>query len=245
MLFLLSSLAFAATWPTGDAPAPWTTDALGVQLQDVAVGDGPEVVEGAEATVEYTGLLADGTVFDTTSDRGTPFTFRVGQHAVIRGWEDGVVGMRVGGTRRLVIPPELGYGSRTVGPIPADAVLYFEIRLVSVTPPRATPTSPATVADQDWVALDDGLRYADLQPGDGGKVKKGRRVCVDWVAWTDGAVSDSTWARARCTWLTQGAHDLPAALEDAVVGMRPGGVRQVAEADGHRIWQVTLSDTGK
>src|SRR5688500_13364464 len=135
-MLLLSLAALAADWPGEPDPAPWTATASGVEVQDRVVGTGAEVVDHAGVEVHYVGMLRDGTVFDASRDRGQTFTFRVGQHNVIRGWEDGLIGMRIGGIRRLVIPPSEGYGSKAVGPIPPDSVLYFEIELLGVTPPR-------------------------------------------------------------------------------------------------------------
>ena len=83
-------------------------------------------------TVHYTGWLHDGTKFDSSVDRGTPFDFIQGQHRVISGWDQGFTGMRVGGKRRLTIPPSLGYGAQAVGPIPPNSTLIFDVELIKV-----------------------------------------------------------------------------------------------------------------
>lgn len=98
--------------------------------KDVTVGTGTEVKVGDTVTVNYLGTLENGTKFDSSYDRGTPFSFTVGKGAVIRGWELGLVGMKVGGKRELVIPAELGYGAQANGPIPANSVLKFTIELL-------------------------------------------------------------------------------------------------------------------
>lgn len=103
-----------------------------LQWSDLATGEGEEATPGSEATVHYTGWLTDGRKFDSSRDRGQPFTFRVGGGQVIRGWDEGVAGMRVGGRRTLVIPADLGYGSRGVGPIPPNATLVFAVELLGV-----------------------------------------------------------------------------------------------------------------
>jgi FKBP-type peptidyl-prolyl cis-trans isomerase len=104
-----------------------------LQITDKKVGTGAEAVDGSVATVHYTGWLTNGTKFDSSKDRGTPFNFTIGKHEVIPGWEEGVKGMKVGGVRELVIPPHLGYGSRGAGNvIPPNAVLKFEIELLNV-----------------------------------------------------------------------------------------------------------------
>jgi FKBP-type peptidyl-prolyl cis-trans isomerase len=101
-------------------------------VTDVREGTGAEAVAGQEVTVHYVGTLPDGTKFDSSRDRGEPFTFDLGAGQVIQGWDQGVAGMKVGGVRKLVIPPALGYGSRAVGSIPADSTLHFEVELLAV-----------------------------------------------------------------------------------------------------------------
>jgi len=102
-------------------------------VQDLVVGTGAVAVTGDVVTVNYVGTLTNGTKFDSSYDRNQPFTFRLGAGAVIAGWDQGVVGMKVGGKRRLTIPPSLGYGSQANGPIPANSTLVFEIELLSIT----------------------------------------------------------------------------------------------------------------
>ncbi len=100
---------------------------------DVIVGSGPEAVPGQMVTVNYVGALPDGTVFDASANHGQPFTFQLGAGQVIRGWDEGVAGMKVGGKRRLVIPPDMAYGAQAVGGvIPANATLLFEVELLAV-----------------------------------------------------------------------------------------------------------------
>jgi FKBP-type peptidyl-prolyl cis-trans isomerase len=109
-----------------------TTTESGLQYRDEAVGDGPEARAGQMVSVHYTGTLTDGKKFDSSRDRGQPFEFPLGGGRVIRGWDEGVAGMRVGGRRQLVIPPELGYGARAMGPIPANSTLVFDVELLGV-----------------------------------------------------------------------------------------------------------------
>jgi peptidylprolyl isomerase len=101
--------------------------------KDLKVGDGSIAENGKVAMVQYTGWLTDGTKFDSSFDHGQPLQFRIGEGRVIQGWEKGVLGMRVGGTRRLVIPSDLAYGDRGYPPvIPPKATLVFEIELVGL-----------------------------------------------------------------------------------------------------------------
>lgn len=102
------------------------------KVEDVAVGTGAEAKSGDTVTVNYAGTLDDGTKFDSSYDRKQPFSFALGAGKVIRGWDLGVVGMKVGGKRTLVIPPELGYGPRTAGPIPPNSTLHFTVELLAV-----------------------------------------------------------------------------------------------------------------
>jgi FKBP-type peptidyl-prolyl cis-trans isomerase len=103
------------------------------RIIDVKIGTGPPVKPGDTVTVHYTGTLTSGKVFDSSKGRGQPFTFVVGKGKVIRGWDVGLVGMRAGGVRRLIIPPELAYGDRGAPPaIPPKAALHFEVELLTI-----------------------------------------------------------------------------------------------------------------
>ena len=129
----------AAPAPT-EAPAPTGTEIMALQKTDLAPGNGVEIKSGQTALVHYTGWLYDaaapenkGKKFDSSVDRNEPFEFPVGAGMVIRGWDEGVVGMKVGGKRRLVIPPDMGYGSRGAGGvIPPGATLVFDVELVEI-----------------------------------------------------------------------------------------------------------------
>ena len=113
-----------------------STDPSGGQLQsqDLVIGTGGVVATGDLATVHYVGRLQNGTVFDSSRARNQPFPFRIGAGQVIQGWDRGVPGMRIGGTRRLIIPPSLAYGSQGAPPsIPPNSTLTFDIELLAIT----------------------------------------------------------------------------------------------------------------
>jgi len=102
-------------------------------IEDLVEGTGTEAIAGKEVTVHYTGWLLDGAKFDSSKDRSQPFSFPLGAGHVIKGWDQGVQGMKVGGSRKLTIPAELGYGARGAGGvIPPNAVLVFEVELLQV-----------------------------------------------------------------------------------------------------------------
>jgi FKBP-type peptidyl-prolyl cis-trans isomerase len=113
---------------TGEA----LTTPSGLQYIETQLGTGPEAVSGKSVTVHYTGWLTDGNKFDSSRDRGQPFRFGLGAGQVIKGWDEGVQGMKVGGRRKLTIPASLGYGERGVGPIPPGATLVFAVELLGV-----------------------------------------------------------------------------------------------------------------
>ena len=137
--------ALAGGGGTGQTPTPQaeggppsvsgetTTTASGLQFIDIEEGSGASPQTGQTVVVHYTGWLADGTKFDSSVDRGQPFSFSIGTGQVIKGWDEGVATMKAGGKRRLIIPPELGYGAGGYPPIiPANAQLTFDVELLEI-----------------------------------------------------------------------------------------------------------------
>ena len=109
------------------------TTASGLVYEDTVVGEGAEAKAGQQVTVHYTGWLTNGNKFDSSKDRNDPFEFSLGMRQVIGGWDEGVQGMKIGGTRKLTIPPELGSGARGAGGvIPPNATLVFEVELLGI-----------------------------------------------------------------------------------------------------------------
>jgi protein-disulfide isomerase len=118
--------------PTPPAPKAAPVAANGLVIKDIATGSGREVKAGDKLKVHYVGTLTDGTEFDASAKRGQPFAFTVGTGMVIKGWDQGLIGMKVGGKRKLTIPPDLAYGDRGVGTIPPKSTLHFEVELVAI-----------------------------------------------------------------------------------------------------------------
>jgi rhodanese-related sulfurtransferase len=148
---------FAATLISGSAHA------AELQIKNVLEGTGAEAVRYSKVTVHYTGLLMNGKKFDSSVDRGTPFDFTLGAGQVIRGWDQGVEGMKVGGKRELVIPPKLAYGQRGAGGvIPPSATLKFEIELLAVAGPKYTNLDNAELKS----LLKKGVKIVDIRRSD-------------------------------------------------------------------------------
>jgi len=123
----------AAAPKTAPSPAKTVTTLSGLKYLDLEIGTGPTPKNGQTVVVHYTGWLTNGKKFDSSVDRNQPFEFRLGRGEVIKGWDEGVATMRVGGKRKLTIPPRLAYGARGYpGVIPANATLVFEVRLLRI-----------------------------------------------------------------------------------------------------------------
>lgn len=124
-----SPISEEASTSSSESPA---TSSAKVEIEDIVVGTGTEAKSGDTVVVHYKGTLEDGTQFDSSYDRGEPYTTPIGTGAVIEGWDQGIPGMKVGGKRKLTIPPELGYGEQGSGAIPPNATLIFEVELLEV-----------------------------------------------------------------------------------------------------------------
>lgn len=126
----IESAPFAVA--TGVDLSTMTKAPAGFWFRDLVVGQGPEAAAGREVSIKYRGMLTDGTVVDETRTDGDPFLFRLGAGTVIRGWEQGLLGMRPGGKRLLVLPSWLGYGNQARGRIPQNSILVFEVELLGL-----------------------------------------------------------------------------------------------------------------
>lgn len=136
------------------------TWAAELQIKNNIVGEGVEIVNHSKIKVHYVGMLEDGTKFDSSYDRGEPFNFQIGLRQVIEGWETGIMGMKVGGKRTLIIPPELGYGERGAGEfIPPNSTLVFDIEIIDVQPPSYN----LITTDQIQNLIKDNYKFIDIR----------------------------------------------------------------------------------
>jgi peptidylprolyl isomerase len=213
----------------------------GVKYRDVREGEGEACPKGAKVKIHYTGWLTNGTVFDTSKERGEPATFKL--EGLIAGWQEGIPGMKRGGIRKLVIAPEKGYGSQMAGggKIPPNSTLIFEVELLDFSPgprPRRSPipTDLTKLSDGTLPNADDselkpigkgGLLYRDIKVGDGPEVKAGDRVVVDYIGWrrSDGGLFDSSFKQPQ-PFTTSLAEVVPG-WQQGIPGMKVGGVRKL------------------
>ena len=210
----------AATDTSNSTPTPSTVvTASGLQYQNLNYGTGYAFTSGDIVDVDYVAYLQDGNVkFESTLDPGgTPIEFAPGRKETISGLEEGVSGMRVGGERRLIIPPDLGYGLTGKPPlVPANAVLIYYVRLVQVKP--LAPT-------------DSGLQYIDLTVGTGATPKAGDTLVVNYTGWLlDGTKFDSSLDPGRTPFEFKIGQDPPeviAGWEEGLLTMNVGGKRKL------------------
>tara|TARA_B100001173_G_scaffold250071_1_gene220790 strand:- start:96 stop:824 length:729 start_codon:yes stop_codon:yes gene_type:complete len=131
-----------------------------LEIKNNIEGDGVEILNHSKIKVHYIGTLEDGTKFDSSYDRGEPFSFQIGLRQVIEGWETGIIGMKVGGKRTLIIPPELGYGERGAGElIPPNSTLIFDIEIIDVLPPGYTLIK----SDDIPIAQKENYKFIDIR----------------------------------------------------------------------------------
>ena len=198
------------------------TTASGLQYDDTTPGTGAEAIAGQPVTVHYTGWLHDPTAphgrgkkFDSSKDHGAPFEFQLGAGGVIRGWDEGVQGMKAGGTRVLTIPPELGYGAQGAGGvIPPNATLVFEVELLAE--PERVP-----------------MQMTDVVHGSGAEAVSGARVSVHYTGWLHdpaapegrGKKFDSSKDRGQPFGFHLGMGQVIRGWDDGVQGMKVGGTR--------------------
>jgi len=206
------------------------TTPSGLQYDDTVTGTGAEAKSGQDVTVHYTGWLykdgVKGAKFDSSKDRKDPFQFELDGGMVIRGWDEGVQGMKIGGTRVLVIPPELGYGARGAGGvIPPNATLMFEVELLAVS-------GGDTEISLELQSTASGLQFQDVTLGEGAEAKSGQRVTVHYTGWLyknglRGKKFDSSKDRGDPFRFHLDAGQVIKGWDQGVQGMKVGGTRML------------------
>ena len=186
-----------------------------LKIEEIVVGEGDEVKDGDGVSVHYTGCLEDGTKFDSSLDRGEPIEFPLGGGMVIPGWEQGIRGMRVGGKRKLVIPPELAYGEDGAGDvIPPNAVLVFDVEVVG--------------ARSNQYPEEGDLEIEELEAGTGAEAVPGDTVSVHYTGWLeDGTKFDSSLDRGEPIEFPLGVGYVIPGWDQGLVGMKEGGRRRL------------------
>lgn len=203
--FLLSALVgvslgthvFAQKVPYTSNPANVKTTASGLKYELITQGKGVKPKPGDKVKVHYHGLLADGTVFDSSVERGTPFEFRLGKGQVIKGWDEGIAYLSVGDKAILTVPPDLGYGAQARGKIPANATLFFHVELVNVEP-GPPPFKPYAYDPAKLKTTASGLKYTIVEEGKGPQAVSGNTVKVHYHGTLpNGTVFDSSFERGE------------------------------------------------
>jgi peptidylprolyl isomerase len=222
-----SAPAEPAATPTPLNPEKTVITDSGLQYTEVVAGDGPQPQPGDVVSVHYTGTLQDGTVFDSSYERGEPIRFPLGSGMVIPGWEEGIAMMNEGGQAILVIPPEIGYGAQGAGNvIPPNATIIFDVELVGVQP--GAPAAPTEVDPADYQTLEQGVQYVDLVVGDGPAPKPGQEVLVHYTGWLqEGGKFDSSLDRGEPFRFNLGMGQVIPGWDLGVAGMKVGGKRQL------------------
>ena len=216
----------------------------GLKIEDVKIGTGAAAQTGDSVSVHYTGWLANGKIFDASELHGnTPFSFQLGAGQVIKGWDIGVVGMKTGGIRQLVIPAKLAYGRQGAPPtIPPNATLTFRIHMLAITAApgqhrhhakhQAAKRSPSVKPATKFVKtqkLANGLKLEDVKLGKGPLVKSGETIAVHYTGWLpNGKVFEASSLHGDQQFTFQvGAGQVIKGWDIGVLGMRVGGVRQL------------------
>ncbi|MEM7113042.1 MAG: FKBP-type peptidyl-prolyl cis-trans isomerase [Chloroflexota bacterium] len=199
-----------------------------LQVTITEEGDGPQAEPGQLVAVHYTGMLDDGTVFDSSVERGQPIEFVLGSGRVIPGWEEGIAQMRVGDKATLVIPPHMAYGPGGRGSIPPNATLTFDVELIAATELPKAPEAPTEVADGDYESTDSGLKYFDIVEGDGDLPTAGQTVIVHYTGWLeDGTMFDSSIPRNQPAEFAIGVGQVIPGWDEGLLSMPIGTTRQL------------------
>lgn len=195
--------------------------ASGLQIKIIQEGNGENAKSGDMVTVHYTGKLIDGSVFDSSYKRGTPFTFELGAGRVIKGWDEGIGYLNKGAKATLIIPAELGYGKKAVGSIPSNSVLIFDVELVDIK--AAIKIEPYNIVGLKKNSDPSGIEYYIVEQGDGKKVSEGGKVKFNYSAFLDnGKLFDSSIKKGEPLEILAGQGNILKGLDIAVSLMHVG-----------------------
>ena len=213
--------------PVTVAPDQLTKTASGLQYYDITKGGGAEAVKNGNVTSDYSVWVKTDTGYNfvASSEGGAPLDFVVGRRdKVFPGWDEGVTGMKVGGKRQLIIPPELAMGTQGARDIPPNATLVMEIGLASATEPQV----PTKVDEKEYTTTPSGLKYYDIKPGTGATPTAGQTVVVQYTGWLqDGTQFDSSIGRDTPFSFPLGKGKVIPGWDEGIATMKVGGKRQL------------------
>ncbi len=195
-VFLLTLVMLNNMDLRAQSPAADITTTSGLKYKIIQKGTGAQPKQGDRVSVHYVGTLTDGTKFDSSRDRGQPFSFAIGTGQVIKGWDEGIALLHVGDKAILTIPPDLGYGAQAAGSIPANSTLIFEVELMEIR--EKITAKPYDIAGKDTVTLQEGLKMIVVKQGTGAKAENGKNVSVHYTGYLlDGSKFDSSVERGE------------------------------------------------
>ena len=197
------------------------TTESGLKYVDIALGDGDMPETGDKVVVHYTGTLEDGTKFDSSRDRNRPFEFPLGMGRVIKGWDEGLASMRIGGKRQLIIPANLAYGDRATGKIPANSTLIFDVELIDIK--KQFKDTDFDLPGKE-IVLESGLRIIEHIKGKGQKPKSGNKVKVHYSGYLQTGVKfDSSHDRGREFEFVLGQGQVIKGWDEGIAQINKGG----------------------
>jgi peptidylprolyl isomerase len=227
MVAAIMVLLAACSLPQRITQPVYTTDPSGIQYRVTQRGDGNKPLINDMVYVHYRLMLEDSTIIDNSYDRGEPVSFKMGAGQVIDGWEKGIGLLNEGDKAIMIIPPDLAYGERAVGEIPADATLIFDVEVVKIDPAPKPLTLPS---DTDIISTTSGLRYAVIEEGDGMMLVTGMRVRIHYNGFfeEDMSIFDSSYQRGEPIDFTLGKGMVIRGWEEGISKLRVG--------DKARLW---------
>ena len=197
----------------------------GLKIHELVEGAGDGAINGDRVVMDFSIWRDDGVIVGRSADSGGPMNFTIGSGELFEGWDEGTIGMKVGGQRQIIIPPELAFGEEGAGPaIPPGTILIVEMELLEILEtPKMTD-----VDEGDLTTTDSGLMYYDIVEGDGAEAESGQHVSVHYTGWLeDGTVFDSSVERGVPFEFDLGAGNVIAGWDEGVAGMKVGGKRQL------------------